>query len=326
MAAYGDYKLNWNKWAAKAGVRYEHTFMNVEYENIPDKNFNANFDNIVPSIMLSYQLGQAQILKASYNMRISRPGIDYLNPFRNTSDPTYSSYGNPDLKTEKSHSLGLSFNSFSSNFNIDAKLGYSFLNNGIQPYAFINNGVMESTYGNIGHTQKTDLSLWMNWNPGNKTRITVNASGSYIDLKCDESFLKQRNNGFFASIYLNAMQTLPWDLRFSFYGGSNTPKITLQNEGNSYTYYGFRLSRFFLKKKQLMVSLNASNIFNKYINFNSEMKAETFCLSYGSKSQQRSFGVNVSWSFGELKAQVKRTARTIKNDDVKGKEDSSSDE
>ena len=316
LAAYGDYKLKWKKMGAKVGVRYEHTFMNVEYDKMPEKNFDAGFDDIVPSMMLSYQLGPAKTLRANYNMRISRPGIWYLNPFKNTSDPTNISYGNPDLETEKSHSLSLGFSSYSAKFNVNANLGYSFVNNGIQNYSFMNNGVMESTYGNIGHTQRTSLSLWMNWNPGNKTRISVNASGTYTDMRCDESFLKQSNNGFYGNLFLNAQQTLPWDLRFSLYGGGSSPYISLQGKGSSYMYYGFSLSRSFLKEKRLSVSINTSNLFHKYLTFKGETVTDTFRSSYASKSQQQSYGLNISWRFGELKAQVKKANRTINNDDL----------
>ena len=316
LAAYGDYKLKWKKMGAKVGVRYEHTFMDVEYDKMPEKNFNAGFDDIVPSMMLSYQLGQTKTLRATYNMRISRPGIWYLNPFRNTSNPTSISYGNPDLETEKSHSLGLAFSSFSAKFNVNANFGYSFVNNGIQNYSFMNNGVMESTYGNIGHTQRTSLSLWMNWNPGSKTRLSVNASGSYVDFKSDEAFLRQSNSGFNGNLFLNAQQTLPWDLRFSLYGGGSTPYISLQGKGSSYSYYGFSLSRSFLKEKRLSVSINTSNLFHKYLTFKNETVTDTFRSWSESKQQQRSFGLNISWRFGELKAQVKKAARSITNDDV----------
>lgn len=317
LAAYADYKVKWKKLAAKAGVRYEHTFMDVEYDKLAEKNFKADFDDLVPSLMLSYQLGPTQTLRASYNMRISRPGIWYLNPFRDTSNPTSISYGNPDLETEKSHSLGLTFSSFSAKFNINATLNYSFVNNGIERYSFMNNGVMESTYGNIGHTKRTMLSLWMNWNPGSKTRISINASGMYADFMSDEPFLKQRNCGFYGNGFLNVQQTLPWDLRISLVGGGTTPNITLQGKGMSFAYYGFGLSRSFLEEKRLTVSLHASNLFNKYMKFKNETNTSTFRSWSGSRQQQQSYGLNVSWRFGKLKAQVKKTNRSITNDDVK---------
>ena len=316
LAAYGDYMLKWKKMGAKVGVRYEHTFMDVEYAKMPEKNFDAGFDDIVPSMMLSYQLAPTQTLRATYNMRISRPGIWYLNPFRDTSNPTHISYGNPDLETEKAHSVGLAFSSFSAKFNINANLGYSFVNNGIQNYSFINNGVMETTYGNIGHTQRTSLSLWMNWNPGKTTRISVNASGMYVDLRSDESFLKQSNNGFQGNLFLNAQQTLPWDLRFSLYGGGSSPNISLQGKGSSISFYGFSLSRSFLKEKRLTVSLNTSNLFHKYLTFKNETVTDTFRSWSKSKLQQQSYGLNISWRFGELKTQVKKANRTIINDDL----------
>lgn len=316
LAAYGDYMLKWKKMGAKVGVRYEHTFMDVEYAKMPEKNFDAGFDDIVPSMMLSYQLAPTQTLRATYNMRISRPGIWYLNPFRDTSNPTHINYGNPDLETEKAHSVGLAFSSFSAKFNINANLGYSFVNNGIQNYSFINNGVMETTYGNIGHTQRTSLSLWMNWNPGKTTRISVNASGMYVDLRSDESFLKQSNNGFQGNLFLNAQQTLPWDLRFSLYGGGSSPNISLQGKGSSISYYGFSLSRSFLKEKRLTVSLNTSNLFHKYLTFKNETVTDTFRSWNKTKLQQQSYGLNISWRFGELKAQVKKANRTIINDDL----------
>lgn len=317
LAAYADYQLKWKKLGAKAGVRYEHTFMDVEYQKIAEKDFDTGFDDIIPSMSLSYQLGMTQTLRATYNMRISRPGIWYLNPFRNTSDPTSISYGNPDLETEKSHALGLTFSSFSSKFNINATVNYSFVDNGIERYSFMNNGVQESTYGNIGHTKRTRLSLWMNWNPGQKTRISLNAGGTYADYKSNEPYLQQKNNGWSGNVFFNAQQTLPWDLRFSLYGGGSTPYISLQGKGSSYSFYGFSLSRSFLKEKRLTVSINTSNLFNEYLTFKNETQAATFRSWSENKNSQRSYGINVSWRFGELKAQVKKTSRSINNDDVK---------
>ncbi len=322
LAAYADYQLKWKKLGFKAGARYEHTFMDVEYEYFPERNFDANFNDVVPTVNLSYMLGMASSLKANYNIRIHRPGIWFLNPFRNTSNPNYISYGNPDLDTEKSHNLGFTYSMFSAKFSINASLNYAFTNNGIERYSFMNNGVMESTFDNIGKRQNTRLSLWMNWNPGSKTRISVNASGSYSDFKSEK--LDTKNSGFNGNLFGNIQQTLPWDIRFSVYGGGSTPYISLQGKGSSYYYYGFNFSRSFLKEKRLNVSINASNIFNKYQKYDNETVTDTFRSWSESKSPQSSFGFSVSWRFGELKAQVKKANRGIHNDDMKSGGDGSS--
>ena len=85
----------------------------------------------------SYQLAPTQSLRASYNVRISRPGIWFLNPFTDTSNPTAISYGNPDVESEKAHSLSVTFGSFSQKFNVNVSANYSFVNNGIEQYSFI---------------------------------------------------------------------------------------------------------------------------------------------------------------------------------------------
>jgi outer membrane receptor protein involved in Fe transport len=78
--------------------------MDVKYYSAKGEDFNKRFSDLVPSANISYQIAPTQTLKASYNMRISRPGIWYLNPFINDADPKNISYGNSKLDSEKSHS------------------------------------------------------------------------------------------------------------------------------------------------------------------------------------------------------------------------------
>ena len=322
LAAYADYQLKWKKFGAKAGVRYEHTFMDVEYDYIPERNFKAGFDDVVPTLNLSYMLGTSATLRANYNMRINRPGIWYLNPFRDTSNPTSISYGNPDLDTEKAHILGMTFNTFSAKFSLNANLTYTFTNNGIERYSFMNNGVQENTYGNVGKSQRTRLALWMNWNPGSTTRLSLNTSGSYSDFQSKE--LNSRNSGFAGEVFANIQQTIPWELRLSFYGGGSTPYISLQGKGSSFYYYGVNLNRSFLKDKRLNISLFASNIFQKYNSYSNEVWTDTFRSWSKNSYPSRRYGISISWRFGELKTQVKKTQRSITNDDVKAGGDNKS--
>ena len=316
VAAYADYMVKSKKLSAKAGVRYEHTFSDVTYEKMPEKNFEAGFDNLVPSFRVGYQLAPSKMLSLSYQMRIARPDISLLNPFRNTSNPTSVNYGNPDLDPAKSHRFGLTINSFSAKFSTNVSLNYRLVNNSIQNYTFMQDGIQHRTYANIGRSELTSMNIWMNWNPGNKTRISINTSGSYMDYRSKSNQLDAKNHGFQGNMNLNIQQTLPWELRFSaFYGGS-TPSIGLQGKGSSYTYYGFGLSRAFLKSKRLNVSISTNNLFNKWDISESETLTSTFRNLSKSKYLQRYYSINVSWRFGELKASVKKTAKTISGDDI----------
>ena len=65
-------------------------------------------------------------------MRIWRPGIWNLNPYFDNQNPMFINQGNPNLKSEKSHSFDLSYSSFTSKFNINLSLRHSFNNNGIE--------------------------------------------------------------------------------------------------------------------------------------------------------------------------------------------------
>ena len=57
--------------------------------------------------------------------------------------------------------------------------------------------------------------------------------------------------------------------------------------------------------------MNASNIFSKYNTYDNSTTTSTFISWSKSKSPNRYYGINISWRFGELKAQVKKAARSI---------------
>ena len=81
--------MKWKKFGAKAGVRYEHTFMDVEYDYIPERNFKTGFDDVVPTLNLSYMLGTSATLRANYNMRINRPGNMVPESFPRYQQPDF---------------------------------------------------------------------------------------------------------------------------------------------------------------------------------------------------------------------------------------------
>ena len=268
---------------------------------------------------------------AGYNMRIWRPGIWNLNPYFDDQNPMFISQGNPDLKSEKSHAFDVAYSSFSAKFNVNVSLRHSFNNNGIERISRLitaedgedfggghiaPHGALYSTYDNIGKNRNTGLSLYLNWNASPKTRIYVNGRGSYTDMKSEAQGL--HNYGWNGSFYGGIQHTLPLKLRLSLNGGGSTPYISLQGKGSGYQYYGLSLNRSFLKEDRLSVNLYCNNIFEKYRSYNNHTEGANFVSKSSSKWPSRSFGVSVSYRIGELKASVKKAARSISNDDVKG--------
>ncbi len=71
----------------------------------------AHFENdylsLFPSANLSYDLGQGRTLRFSYSKRIARPQPYILNPDVPSADPLNFNVGNPEIRPNYTHSLGL---------------------------------------------------------------------------------------------------------------------------------------------------------------------------------------------------------------------------
>ena len=329
LAAYLGYTLRYKTFSFKPGVRYEYTSQDVKYlagAIGPEADFSTSYNDFVPSVTMGIKIGKTQNLRGGYNMRIWRPGIWNLNPYFDDRNPMFISQGNSNLESEKSHSFNLSYSMFSMKFNVNISLRHSFGNNGIERVSRLigkggeefpgghhaPEGALYSTYENIGNT---GLSLYGNWNASPNTRIYLNGDGSYVDIKSPAQGL--HNYGWNASLYGGIQHTFPLKIRASLNAGGSTPYISLQGKGSGYYYYSLGVNRSFIKDR-FTVSAYVSNIFEKYRSYNNTTMGENFLSKSSSRYQSRSFGISLSYRIGELKASVKKAARSINNDDVKG--------
>lgn len=330
LAAYVGYTLRYKKMGFKTGLRYEYTFQNIDYKLGRGEDFDFNYANLIPSANLSYKLSQMQTLRLSYNMRIQRPSIWYLNPYVNDRYPTRISFGNPNLESEQGHSISLNYSNFTRKFNFNLGTSYNFSNNGIVQYSYLGDGtdpvknkegVMYSTYDNIGKRRSLGANLFINWNATPLTRIYMNGWGTYQDLRSDA--MKLRNSGWSGGMYGGVQHSFPWKLRFSANLYANSRSITLQGKGSSYIGYTFTVNRAFLKDK-LTVSAYASDIFDSKKTFENETISANFIDRSKYVAERSRFGIRISYRLGQLKAAVKKASRTIRNDDVMSGGNSSS--
>ena len=327
IAAYLGYGVKWKRLSGRLGLRYEHTIQDVEYLLGRGDDFRKHFNDLVPSASVGYRLTDTQNLLLSYNMRIYRPGIWYLNPYLNDADPTSISQGNPDLVSEKSHSVSLGYNSFTNKLSLNLSLRYSFTNNSIESVTSLvsdydiaglqsptGKSVLYTTYRNIGKTRSVNLSAYANYNPFTSTRIYANLFGGW-QYYSDGAELKNRGWSMFASG--GVQQTLPKDWRISLNCWGQTPWISLQGKGSGFVGYSLSVTKQLLKKR-LTLSVYANNFFKKYMDYDDTTSSTAFTQRSWSKFVQQQFGLSVSFRIGELKASVKKAERTISNDDVKG--------
>lgn len=326
IATYLGYGIKVKRVSGRLGMRYEHTIQDVRYIVGQGDNFRKHFNDIVPSASVGYKLTDMSNLRLGYNMRIYRPGIWYLNPYLDDSNPTYISQGNPDLESEKSHSFNLSYNNFTNKLSVNVSLRWQFTNNSIENLTSLVNDneiaglqnptgkeVLYSTYRNIGKSRSASISAYANWNATSSTRIYTNLFGTWSYMTDGTSI---KNKGWSLSAYGGIQQTLPKDWRISLNVYGQTPWIMLQGRGNSFFSYSMSVNKSFIDKR-LTLSVFASNFFKKYMENNSRTESTGFIQDRWNRYDNQRFGISASFRIGELKASVKKAARTISNDDVK---------
>lgn len=312
-ALYGEYSFSAEKMSAKAGLRYEYTWQSVKYHKGHGSDFKTDYGILVPSASVSCNLAPYVNIGLNYNMLISRPGITYLNPYTDCSDPTVISYGNPDLEVEKGHTVALVYNMFSSKFMMNLTLSHNFTNNGIEQYSFMEGAVMHTTYGNIVKRNKTGLNVFLNWSPFVKTRFFLNGGVNYTDNR--SLSLDMRSHGWQGNAMVGIQQTLPLDFKAGTFLMASTKNHTLQGWNSGFQMFTFNLSKGFLDN-----DLNVSVGVTTGLSDGGRMKLENFS-SDGNFTNHTSikvpmagFTVGVTYAFGNSKNIGMKSKKNVDGD------------
>lgn len=321
-SGYAGYGFKKAKFGIKAGLRGEYTKQEVDFRSLKDTTIHTDFFDLVPSFTVSYQLGMTKTLRVGYNMRISRPGIWYLNPYRDDANPISIRYGNPELDAEQTHNFNVNYGSFAQKVNFNVTLSYGFTRNAITSYSFVQEGVTHNTYGNIGKNQSVGLNLYSSWTPSEKLRLYVNTSGNYTDIQSTEN-ADIRNSGFSGQAFAGGTYSFGKDFRFGANSGVFSNRIQLQTTQSPYYFYSFSLMKSFFDKK-LDVNLSANNVFGKYIKFKTTTEGEGFTQKSLYNYPARAVRLSITYRFGDLKTSIKKVQRGITNEDVKAGESSQS--
>ena len=314
LAGYGEYAGNFGKIGAKAGLRYEQTWQNVEYHLGNGDDFKKNYGSLVPSASLQYTIGQGSNLGLTYNMRISRPGITYLNPYVDKTNPTTRTYGNTDLDVEKNHNLALVYNMFTPKLMLNLNLHHNFTDNAIEQYSFYDaQNLLNTTYGNIVRRHQTGLNGYVNWLAAKNTRLFLNGALNYTDLRSNT--LSQSNSGWSANAMVGLQQTLPADFKLSVYAMTSTKNYTLQGWSGGFNLITANISKSLLKDK-LNLSLMGMMGLNKggNINIESHSQGKDFTSHTLTKVPLYGFTFTVSYTFGNSKRQAQQHTSRIQND------------
>ena len=316
-AAYVSYTFTSGPWSARAGLRYEHSFLRATYPDGNQEAFEAHLNDLVPSASLHYKFNFANSLKLSYAASINRPGITYLNPAV-VENPTSRSYGNTDLGSVHFHSLSLTYMHVGPKLTFNITPQFQFSNNGIGAVKWADGLVQVSTYANTLKTYSTTLSAFVQWMVHQKTSIMLNGSIGYNYYKSNELNLK--NDRFNGNFFANVTQFLPWKLQLSGFAGMWGGSISdLYGHMGTIFFHGFSLQRSFLKEDRLTVQVMAQMPFGgKYMSVKNYLDQGDVTGWTRYEQVTRKFGISLSYRFGSLSTRVKKADKTIENDDLIG--------
>ncbi len=320
-ALYAQYGARVKAWSFRAGIRYEYSNLKAKFHDGSAEDFSSDFNDIVPSAGILWQASAASNFSLNYSSRINRPGIEYLNP-EVTVTPTTLSYGNPDLSSVRNNSMKFTYMLMKQKVVFNATAGFDWADNGIVAINYVDkDGIIRNTFGNVGEVRKFSLSSFVQWSPGAKTRLMLNATVSYDRYRQSDMSLGRWKK----TIYANLTQKLPWKL-------SGELMIMHMDMGasNVYSYtevplkYSIManatLRRSFLKEDRLTVSLNFLSPIG-----GSGMKINTHTVNGGYtgissiyQHNVRMLKLSIAYRFGSLKSSVKKTEKTIENDDLIG--------
>lgn len=314
LACYSEYAGNWKKFGAKAGVRYENTWQDVIYHLGNGFDFSTSYGSLVTNASIQYNISMTSNLGLTYNMRISRPGITYLNPYVDKSNPIAISYGNSELDIEKTHNLSVVYNLFTPKLMLNLTLSHHFTDNGISQYSFYDsNNLLNTTFGNILQNHQTGLNGYVNYLLTTTTRLFMNGGLSYADMRSDA--LNQKNGGWTANVMAGVQQTLPKELNLSAFLMTSTKSYTLQGWSGGFNILTASVSKSLLKDK-LNLSVSGTMGLNKggKLNIESYNRGQNFTSRTAVKVPISQVTFTVSYTFGNTMIMAKQHVNRIQND------------
>lgn len=311
-AAYAEYNGTFGKFSTRDGLRYEHTWESISYELGKGSDYKKNYGNLVPSASFTYNLNPAVNFGLNYAMHILRPGITYLNPYIDKSNPTALTYGNPNLKVEKSHNIGFVANLYTPKFLFNLTASENFCNNQIGEYTFLDSkNLLNTTYSNDIRNRWTNISTFMRWVPKRNTTLMFSGGMDYGDIRSKQ--LNQKNNGWQFNGYLGLEQTLPWNLQWSVGTFGQSRQYNLQGYNGGITFFTTAFT-----KKLLDDKLNISLRYN--VPFTGKFKITQYTHSNAYEQKMKitvpiqDINLTVTWNFGNTKKHFQQYKNRVNNE------------
>ncbi|WP_018618446.1 TonB-dependent receptor domain-containing protein [Spirosoma luteum] len=318
-----------SKYTFKVGTRYEHTGITATQSTEQRGNIPLvipAYGNLVPSINVSKSLKGGTTLKAAYNRRIQRPGLQQLNPNPNSANPQMVMVGNPTLKPELTDNAELSLSSTIKKTYINAALFGRLTNNAITqirlPSDTLAGGII-TTYQNIGVQRTVGANIFFNTNLTPKWSLNGGLDGYYVYMQgltpgADGKSMMISNTGVSIGGRLMSQLQLDkgWSAQvFSFFRG---PSPQLQGTQGSFYMYSLGVRKD-LASKRGSIGLAAENFAGNGITMRTTLNSPLISQVNVTHLYNANLKVTFTYRIGKMSfEEPRRKARSVSNDDVKG--------
>ncbi len=306
------------KYNSKIGVRYEYTDINAKYQDGSIMDI-PSYGILVPSATISKNIKGGSTLKFSYNRRIQRPSLQFLNPNINRANPLNISAGNPELDPEFTNNYELALNTFFKNTFLNASLYVRNTNNAIESIRdVIGSDTIRTGYANIGLQNAYGMTLFANYNYKSKLQFGAGGDLMYVDLNNNvaDPIYRSANSGMVISgrVFASYNMKNGWGLQaFSFYRGN---QVQLQGSQGGFGIYSLSLKKD-LKDKKGSIGVGAENFFTPNFRIRSEVVSPIIVQNSVNVLHNMNFKINFSYRIGKMSFDAPKRKKSVNNDDLK---------
>ncbi|WP_299758344.1 TonB-dependent receptor [uncultured Pontibacter sp.] len=317
-ASYFTYGFAVKKVNVKVGARFEQTEIEGDYVQVlADGGFRRttysdSYNNLIPSVALSYTLKEKHTLKANFTQRIQRPSLFYLNPFDQEQAPGTVVRGNPYLDAELTNLFEMGYSTYFKTSSISANLYMRETNNAIETVPQLEGDNTILTFANVAENKTYGISLYGSVKPVKAWSVSGSSNIYFVDLKSSQ----YENSGWMYNINGNTSYDFGKGFSAQFNGGFNSRRVQLQGRFASFSYHTLAFKKeLFEGKGGLSVGLD--NPFRKSLKMNNDVEAIDFTQRMRINNYNRGARVTFDYRFGKMEKSKPRRKRSIRNDDTK---------
>lgn len=316
-AFYLQFKSKIGKLGYQIGLRDELSKVDVDYLNREGTAVNKSktYNNLFPSVFLSYEIAKDNQFLVNYSRRIDRPRSFFLIPNPNYNDNQNLFDGNIDLNPSYVDSYEIGYSISKKNFTINPTVYYRHTTDDVKMLVYDENVAYTDANGNpqtlvafhtkpinLGTDDRYGLDLNFNWDAtkwlkflGNVDLFGYKTTGTYFDPEIMEKPAPFEGSGFSTRARLTSTfkidKTLNFQLQGFYRGGQKTASIDRRdmyalNFGASKTIWNGNGT----------ISFNIQDIFNTR-----SMRSTAYGPNYTRDSymqwQPRQFAISLTYRF-----------------------------